>query len=372
MKYPYILAALTLTLGLSASALAQDSTPEIGPELIVYTGTGLPTDLADALVQPFADYMDETYGVPVNVRTVPGAIPQSWLTLQTEWPNPTGDVYLLYNQNVKEGIGLGYWVNLQDQYSAEEWSTFDADALAAMDLEGYAVPMDISAWVLAVQNSLDAGAVTSVADLAKPEFAGRVTFDSALSVASGYNAIASAAAIRGDDWRSWFVDGKFDEAAARPTFELVASWADNALTLTQGSGSISPLLRRGEALVSAWWWHNVMAEVAAGTPIHAVEPSEGVVSVVQASPVISSASRNPVAAIEWVKFYQSSVATEAAKTLNYYNRVPRSNEEASPEWAEFAARANFLYMDEFRATMLDPAYNVEVLDLYNRVVIQGQ
>lgn len=372
MKYSRILTAVALTLGLAAPALAQDTSVEVGPELIVYTGTGLPTDLADALVQPFSDYMNEKYGVPVNVRTVPGAIPQSWLTFQTEWPNPTGDVYLLYNQNVKEGIELGYWHKLQDEYTVEEWATFDADALAAMDLDGYAVPMDVSAWVLAVQNSLEDVEVTSVADLAKPELAGRITFDSALSVASGYNAIAAAVAIRGDDWHTWFVDGTFNEDAARPAFELVSSWADNALTLTQGSGSISPLLRRGEALVSAWWWHNVMAEIASGTAIHAVEPIEGTVSVVQASPVISMASQNPVAAVEWVKFYQSPAATEAAKSINYYNRVPRVDEEASPEWTEFASRAKFLYMDEFRAAMLDPAYNSDVLDLYNRVVIQGQ
>jgi len=370
MNYTRILTTAALALGLAAPAIAQDAPVEVGPELVVYTGTGLPTDLADALVQPFADYMNEKYGVPVNVRTVPGAIPQSWLTFQTEWP--TGDVYLMYNQNVKEGIDLGYWIKLQDQYTPEEWATFDPDALAAMDLDGYAVPMDISAWVLAVQNSLEGVEVTSVADLAKPELAGRITFDSALSVGSGYNAIAAAAAIRGDDWHAWFADGQFNEEAARPAFEMVASWAQNALTLTQGSGSISPLLRRGEALVSAWWWHNVMSEIAAGTPIHAVEPSEGMISVVQASPVISSASRNPVAAVEWVKFYQSPAATEAAKSINYYNRVPRTNEEPSPEWAEFAADAKFLYIDEFRATMLDPAYNTAVLDLYNRVVIQGQ
>lgn len=372
MRYSRILATTAIALGLTAPALAQDANVEVGPELIVYTGTGLPTDLADALVQPFAEYMDEKYGVPVNVRTVPGAIPQSWLTLQTEWPNPTGDVYLMYNQNVREGIELGYWNKLEDQYTPEEWATFDADALAAMDLDGYAAPMEVAAWVLAVQNSLEDGVVTSLADLAKPELAGRITFDSALSVASGYNAIAAAATIRGDDWRTWFVDGTFDEEAARPAFELVSSWADNALTLTQGSGSIVPLLRRGEALASAWWWHNVILEEAEGTPIHVVEPSEGVMAVVQAGPVVSSASKNPVAANEWVKFFHSAVATETAKSLNYHSRMPRSDEVASEEWTEFAANAKFVFIDEFRGAMLDPTYNSAVLDFYNRVVIQGQ
>ena len=371
MKLLKTLALAGVAFATAVPAIARDNT-EVGPELIVYTGTGLPTDLADALVAPFAEYMDEKYGVPVNVRTVPGAIPQSWLTFQTEWPNPTGDVYMMYNQNVKEGIAEGYWLKLQDEYTAEEWATFEPEAMATMDLEGYAAPLEIAPWVIAVQDSVEEGLVTSLADLAKPELAGRITFDSALSVASGYNAIAAAAIIRGDDWQSWFVDGTFNEEAARPAFEMVASWAENALTLTQGSGTIIPLLQRGEALASAWWWHNVVYEKAAGTPIHVVAPEEGVLSVVQAGPVISSATTNPVAAKEWVKFYHSSAATEVAKDLNYHNRLPRAGEEASAEWTEFAASAKFVFIDEFRAAMLDPAYNTAVLDFYNRVVIQGQ
>ena len=362
----------TVTLLLSGAAIAQDS-GKPGPELVVYTGTGMPTDFADAMVEPFGDYMEEKYGVRVNVTTAPGQIPTVWATLQTEWPNPTGDVYWLYNQMIRESIDDGWWLRIQDEFDPAEWERFDAAALETLNLDGHAAPMEISAWVLAVQNDLPEGVtIESLADFAKPELRGRITFDSALSVGSGYNAIHSAALIRGDDWTTWFKDGTFDAEAARPAFELVASWADNALSLTQGSGSIRPLLQRGEALASAWWWHNTVEEVESGTTVHVVAPSEGVVALLQAGPVISSQTQNPVAAIEWVKFVHSDAGNIAAQQVGYRNKLPRAGEAATPEWEEFVATANVVYSDEFRDMVLSPAYNQQVLELYTQVVIEGR
>lgn len=214
--------------------------------------------------------------------------------------------------------------------------------------------------------------MTSLADLSKEELAGRITFDSALSVGSGYNAILSAALILGQDWHDWFADGKFNEEAARPAFELVGSWAKNALTLTQGSGSIRPLLQRGEALASAWWWHNTVEEIDSGTPIRVVAPKEGVVAVTQSGPVISAKTKNPIAAIEWARFVHSEAGNRAAQEVGYRNKLPRKGEEASPEWQEFAKNAKLVYSDSFRDAMLDPAHSQQVLDLYTKIVIEGQ
>lgn len=362
--------AITL-LAFIGTASAQD-TDKPGDELIVYTGTGIPTDFADAMVEPFADYMEEKYGVRVNVRTVPGQIPTVWATLQTEWPNPTGDVYWLYNQLIRDGIAEGWWIRLQDHYTPEEWALFDAAAMKTLNTDGYSAPIEVAAWVLAVQDSLAPDAVTSLADFGKDELKGRITFDSALSVGSGYNALLSAALIRGDDWNDWFKDGKFDPEAARPTFELVASWAENALTLTQGSGSIRPLLQRGEALASAWWWHNTIEEVESGTAVRVVAPSEGVVAVLQSGPVISSQTDNPIAAVEWVKFVHSDGGNVAAQKVGYRNKLPRAGESATPEWTAFLESAKMVYSDEFRDTLLSPAYNQQVLELYTQIVIEGR
>lgn len=368
----WMVAAGVATLAAFATGAAAQDANKPGEDLVVYTGTGIPTDFADALVEPFSKHMQEKYGVAVHVRTVPGAIPTVWAQLQTEWPNPSGDVYWLYNQNIRAGIDLGYWLPLQDKFSAEEWASFDQDAMKTLNTKGYSAPIEISAWILVVQNSLAEGKVTSMNDLGNKEFAHRITFDSALSVGSGYNAIAAAAAIRGDDWHTWFQNGQFNEEAALPAFKLVAEWAANALTLTQGSGSIRPLLRRGESLISAWWWHNAVEELKAGTPVHIVEPKEGVVSLVQSGPVISSKTKNPIAAVEWARFVHSAEANEVAQKVGYLNKLPRKGESASPQWQEFASKARLMWVDDFRDAMLDPAYNEKVLDLYNRVVIQGQ
>ncbi|WP_454854329.1 extracellular solute-binding protein [Rhizobium binxianense] len=361
---------LTALTAFGSPASADDAKP--GDELIVYTGTGLPTDFADALIEPFSKHIKEKYGVDIHVRTVPGAIPAEWAQLQTEWPNPTGDVFWLYNQQIRDGIKQNYWMPIQDKFTPEEWASFDEGAMKTLNTAGFSAPIEVTAWVLLAQNSLPEGAVTSIADLGKEEYAHRVTFDSALSVASGYNAIAAAATVLGDDWHKWFQNGQFNEDAARPAFELVGKWAANALTLTQGSGSIRPLLRRGEALISAWWWHNAIEELRAGTPVHIVEPKEGVMALVQSGPVISAKTKNPVGAVEWVKFVHSAEANDIAQKVGYVNKLPRKGESASPEWQEFTSKAKFVWIDDFRDTMLDPAYNEKVLDLYNRVVIQGQ
>ncbi len=105
----------------------------------------------------------------------------------------------------------------------------------------YVAPIDISALVLVVQNSvtdpIDSWAILGV----DPKFARRVTFDSALAVGSGYNMIHAAALAIGSTHKTWkFKDGTFDEAAALPAFKERARWAANALTLTEGSGPITP------------------------------------------------------------------------------------------------------------------------------------
>jgi ABC-type Fe3+ transport system substrate-binding protein len=113
-------------------------------------------------------------------------------------------------------------------------------------------------------------------------------------------------------------------------------------------------------------------ELKAGTPVHIVEPKEGVVALVQSGPVISSKTKNPIAAVEWSKFVHSAEANDIAQKVGYLNKLPRSGESASPQWQEFASKAKMLWVDDFRDAMLNPAYNEKVLDLYNRVVIQGQ
>jgi ABC-type Fe3+ transport system substrate-binding protein len=363
------LGSMALAAG-ATRALAAMPEGKPGPDLVAYTGTGLQTDLADKLIEPFADYMNKKYGVPTRVQTVVGQSPTAWVSFKTQWPNPAGDTYQLYPEYIQEGTPKGYFLKLEDGFTPEEWATFDQSALETMDCQGYVAPMDISASVLVVQNSLK-DPIDSWSALGDPKYKGRVTFDSALAVGSGYNMIAAGALAIGNDWNGWFKDGKFDEAAAMPAFKEVARWAGNALTLTQGSGSIRPLLRRGEALFSAWWWHNAVEEMQSGTPVHIVYPKEGLPASVGCGPVISAATKNPIGAYEWVRFFHSSYADEVAISIKEYNRIPRQGEKASDPWQEFSAKGKIAWVNDFRRLTLGQQYNEQVLELYNRVVIQG-
>lgn len=352
---------------------AQQTQPEIGDELIVYTGGGLPDQLANEVLDGYVAHMRDTYGVDITVHLISGSAATSWVAFKTEWPNPPGDVYQFYTENVREGAEAGWWLNLEEQYTPEEWALFDQDALETMRTLGTSIPLERGIGVLIVQDNLPADAVTSWNDLGNPEFARRTTFESALSVASGYNIIAAAALTLGEDWTEWFgEDGTFNEEAARPTFEKVRDWADNTLTLTQGSGTIQPLLARGEALVSGWWWHNGAQVIRDGLPVRIVAPEEGVPGLVTTGPVVPSSTGNPVAAIEWVKYYHSAEAGVIADGIGYVGRIRLATEAPIPEWVEFQESANIVWIDDFRTLIQAPEYNQQALDFYNRIVIQGQ
>jgi len=342
----------------------------VGDSLVVYSAPAI-SALFDALVEPFAEHMREKFGIPVRVDVVTTSVPVAWTALETAWPKPAGDVYILYEQNIREGIRKGYFQPVRPYFSDAEWARFDPEALRMMDTHGYAAPMIMTAIVLAVQDSLPEDAVTGWADLSGERLKGRFTIESALSVGAGYNVVAAAALTEGADWRDWFKEGRFDEAAARPTLERVRGWADNALTMTRGSGTIRPLLARGEALAATWWWANAVQEIRNGAPLRVVYPKEGTVMAVQAGPVVSAATTNPLAAMEWVRFVHSDFAGRTADRLNYLGRIPFVDEEPTPEWKEFMSKAKKVPIDEFRATVFDPAYNRAFIDAYSRIVIEG-
>lgn len=352
-------------------ALSPAAAREIGPRLTVYTAPAVAA-LFDALVAPFAELTNRKYGVPVQVQVVTTSVPAAWTALKTEWPNPRGDVYMLYGENIREGIGKGYFEPLRPHYDDAEWRRFDAGALEAMATQGYAAPFIMTAIVLAVQGSVPEDAVTAWADLEGETLRRRFTFESALSVGSGYNVAAAAALAEGADWHAWFKADGFDEKAARPTLERMRRWADNALTLTQGSGTIRPLLARGDALAATWWWANAVQEIRNGMDLRIVYPREGTVTAVQAGPVVMSVAKNPVAAIEWVKFVHSDRAAEIANGLNYLGRIPLAGEKPAAEWEAFVASARQVPIDDFRAAAFDPHYRKAFMDAYRRIVIEGR
>lgn len=364
----WLCAALLSALPVANGAMARE---DVGGELVVYSAPGV-SALFEALVEPFAQYTQNKFGVAVKVDIVTRSVPVAWTMLQTEWPNPSGDVYLLYAEHMAEGIRRGYLQPLRPHYSDAEWTRFDPEAMRALDADGYAAPFIMTAIVLAVQSSLAEDAVTGWTDLSGDALKGRFTFDSAMSVGAGYSAVAAAALVQGSDWHDWFKDGRFDEAAARPTLELMRHWAGNALTMTQGSGTIRPLLARGEALASAWWWANTMQEIRDGLPLRIVYPKEGTVTAVQPGPVVTSVTKNPLAAIEWVKFVHSDFSAQVSRKLNYLARIPLTGEDPPPEWKEFTAKAKQVPIDRFRASVLDPAYKEAFIDAYRRIVLQQQ
>jgi ABC-type Fe3+ transport system substrate-binding protein len=368
-----ILLSLPLLFGVAAPSFAAEEIklPPIGKELVVYSGSGAPDEMASELVEPFKAYIKSKYKIDIDVRLVSGPAANVWVAMRNEWPTLTGDVYKLYPENVRTAAELGYILPLKKYYTDEEWSHYDQDAWKTMGTGDYSWPIELSASVLVVQNSVP-GKITSWNDLGDRTYYRRVTFDSAVSVAAGLNMVLMAAIIEGSDWRQWFKEGGFDKEAARPAFEKVKGWADNALTLTKGGPNSRPLLARGEALIAAQWWHNGVAEIQEGFSIHIVYPKEGVPSSVQSGPVIAKTTKNLTAAVEWVKFISSVEAGKLGDRLGYVARIRRNDEPPSEAWAAFRRDAKIIWADEFRSLAQDEKYAKGFLDLYNQVVVQGK
>ncbi|KHJ56070.1 hypothetical protein LA66_05530 [Aureimonas altamirensis] len=344
--------------------------PPIGDQLVVYSGSGAPDAMASELVEPFRAYIKEKYDVDIDVRLVSGPPQNAWIALRNEWPNLTGDVYKLYPENVRTAAEAGYLLPLKQYYTDEEWGHFDQEAWQTMGTGDYSWPIELSASVMVVQNSVP-GEVTSWNDLGNPDYHRRVTFDSAVSVAAGLNLVLMGAIIEGVDWRSWFKESGFDREAARPAFERVKIWADNALTLTSGGPNSRPLLARGEALIATQWWHNGVAEIEEGLPVRIVYPVEGVPSSVQSGPVIAKSTKNITGAVEWIKFISSVEAGKVGDELGYVARIRRDDEPPSEAWDEFRRNAKVIPADEFRSLAQDERYARDFLALYNQVVVQG-
>ncbi|MDX3975523.1 extracellular solute-binding protein [Shinella sp.] len=343
----------------------------IGETLVVYSAPAV-SALFEALVQPFAEHTRREFGTAVHVDIVTLPAPVAWAALETEWPAPSGDVYIFYEPNIREGIRKGYLQPIRPHFTDREWGRFDPEAVRAIDTGGYAAPLLLTSLILAVQDSLPENAVTRWADLSGKTLRKRFTIESALLVGAGYNVVAAAALVEGSDWRDWFRNGAFDEDAARPALERVRDWADNALTMTRGSGAIRPLLARREALASTWWWANTVQEIRNGMKLRIVYPEEGTITAFQAGPVVTSVTKNPAGATEWVKFVHSDFAAVIANRMNYLGRIPFTDEEPTPEWKDYLAKAKRVPIDEFRALVFDPAYNTAFINAYSRIVLEGQ
>ena len=344
-------------------------------QVVINTSTGIHADWVECVIPEFKDYIKTKYGKNVDVIVAPGAIAQNWTKLEIEWPKPSGDLYVLYKNLIAEGAKAGYWEKMLDYYTDEELAPFNKTALEAHG--GYSIANNIHFWGPVVRKDLIPIKFNSWSDFAEPKIKGRMTFDSALLVGSGSLSVLAAGIQLGADWeKDWVAkDGTLNKKAIEPTMRLVRKWYENSLTLTEGSGTIRPLLQRGETMVSAWWSHQALAQKEAGYNVEFIFPKEGTIAWGFNGYVIPKTAKHKNLAIEFHKFLLSKRGYELAYKRGIFGfLIPRSDVEIPAQEKNFQPPANLPVVAgyDFYDWLEKENVHDDFIDMFVRIVIQGQ
>lgn len=342
--------------------------------VVVTATTGCDLSWAEAVAPRFEQYIKEKYGKQVKVITSGTQVPALWAKLQTEWPNPSSDVYTLYTDMVLQGIAKGYWVKLSDYLPSVDIKGLGKARV--MKNKGYGIPYDTMYWGPVVRKDLVPFKLTSWNDLADPRLKNRMTFDSAIKVGSGYNAVFAAGLALRQNWKKWVnSDGTLNKKAITPALHLVRKWYENALTLTEGSGTIRPLLQRGESVASCWWSYQTFTEKQNGLDVEFAFLKEGAVSATgTAAFMVPTTAKHKNLAIEWIKYMYSKEGYQAAYDAKIYGQLIPRNDMDAPEIEKTLQPPKGLKVYEsgdFRNWASTDKVKSDFLNLYTQIVVQG-
>jgi spermidine/putrescine-binding protein len=345
-------------------------------EVVVCCDTGNGLAWAESVQEEFKAYIKAKYGKDIKVILNPGSTTAYWAKFTTEWPNPTFDVMLTYPNWLLEGIDKGYWEKVVDYLSPETKNGLNQSLLSKYS--GYGVPYDLHYYGPVVRKDLIPFEFTSNTDILNSRLYERFIFDSAVKVGSGWLAVLAAAVVASEDWRTWRnPDGTFNAKNAEPSFRLLRKWYENALTLSEGSGTIRPLLERGEIFLSFWWSSQAILEQQNGySGIDYIFVKEGTISWGETNLVVPTHAPHRNLGIEWINYIMSKQGYEVAyakgKVVGYL--LPRTDlvppgveQKYQPPVGSVVHSGN-----DFRLFIESEKVIRDATDLYTRVVIEGR
>lgn len=370
-----LIALLLVTVSsLFSGVFAAKKTGDMEDTLVVTATTGVDLTWAEAVAPRFEQYIKEKYGKQIKVITSGTQIPALWAKFKTEWPNPSSDVYTFYTDMVVEGISKGYWEKLSDYLSSQDIKGLGKARV--MKYQGYGIPYDSMYWGPVVRKDLVPFKITSWNDLGDPRLKNRMTFDSAIKVGSGYIAVQAAGLVLKKDWKKWVnSDGTLNKKAITPALRLVRKWYQNALTLTEGSGTIRPLLERGESVASCWWSYQTFTEKQNGIDVEFTFPKEGAIAANgTAAFMVPNKAQHKNLAIEWIKYIYSKDGYQIAYDSKIYGQLIPRNDVEAPEIEKTLQPPKGLKIYEstdFRTWASGDKVKTDFLNLYTQIVVQG-
>ena len=147
------------------------------------------------------------------------------------------------------------------------------------------------------------------------------------------------------------------------------------MTLTEGSGTIRPLLERGESVASCWWSYQTFTEKQNGIDVEFTFPKEGAIAANgTAAFMVPNKAQHKNLAIEWIKYIYSKDGYQIAYDSKIYGQLIPRNDVEAPEIEKTLQPPKGLKIYEstdFRTWASGDKVKTDFLNLYTQIVVQG-
>jgi iron(III) transport system substrate-binding protein len=264
------LAAVVLGLGL---AWPWAPTAAAGNSVVVYNA------VSTKLIQAFAEEF-EKQNPGAKVEVISGGSGELLTRIKAERANPRGDVLVGPDADVFDAA-----IDLFEAYQSKEKGAFDK---AAVHSEGkyYGFSTNFQAFIVNTKMMPLDRAPKSWADLAKPEFKGKILMANPAQSGSAYSQMQQILMLYDWDMMAKIIQNTTFVPSSKLAFQNVA---------------------KGEIAVGLTSEFNILAAKLEGNPVEAVYPSDGTALIIDANGIIKGGP-NPENARKFLDFISSAKA----------------------------------------------------------------
>jgi putative spermidine/putrescine transport system substrate-binding protein len=247
--------AFVLGLMCAAGPASSQNKPYDGITLVV---NGFGGSLGEVFEEGIHKPLKEKYGISVEVLA-PGPLSTAYARLLASRANPPFDILLTDDITLRAGAKAGVF----DQIDPKKLSNYDKLYKELIPPGGYGIPNMTTAMGLVYNKEFVKNPPKSIADLARPEFKGKV----AMLTLENSGAVADFVALAKAN------GGGVDNVD--PAFEKLRAIKPNLLMTTGAPLELVNLLQRKEIWVTSYWVGRANELMDQGLPLGTAIPTEG-------------------------------------------------------------------------------------------------
>ena len=290
-------------------ALAWATSPAGAATNTVVIYNAVSTKLIQAFVEEF-----QKQNPGVKAEVISGGSGELLTRIKAERANPRGDVLVGPDADVFDAD-----LSLFDSYDSKEKTGFDKAALGA-DGKYYGFSTNFQAFIVNTKMMPLDKAPKSWADLAKPEFKGKILIANPAQSGSGYSQMHQILMLYGWDLWTKIIQNAVFVPSSKLAFQNVA---------------------KGEIPVGLTSEFNILVSKLEGNPVEAVYPSDGTALIIDANGIIKGGP-NPENARKFIDFISSAGAHKILVDLDK-RRSARKDVAPPPGLADAKGIKTFAY-----------------------------